>query len=123
MTLLANRLKRLRQECNLTQTTLGSLGFISVHGWIKLENGQRSPSEKLIENLLAWLVRDQHISKKAAGPLKLELLTLKYLGDPSRFVRDAIGAYARSTPWGQRLLEENTPPPTRKRADKKGAGK
>ena len=53
---LASRLRELRRAAGLSQEALGSQGFVSMLGWIKVENGQRKPSEKLIEALATFLV-------------------------------------------------------------------
>ncbi len=65
-----------------------------------MENGQRQASEKLIENLLKWLIGDKYIKANAANGLREELLTLKYLGSNSRFVRDMAKAHAQKLPNG-----------------------
>lgn len=101
---LANRLKTLRRELGLSQEAFGSQGFVSAPGWIKIENGQRMPSEKLLERLTKWLVEDKYVRAGAAGALKEELLTLKYLGSHSIFVRDLAKAHAQTLPGGAALL-------------------
>jgi transcriptional regulator with XRE-family HTH domain len=101
---LANRLKTLRQELGLSQHAFGSQGFVSAPGWIKIENGQRMPSEKLLEQLTKWLVEDKYLRAGAAAVLKEELVTLKYLGSPSSFVREMAKAHARTLPGGEALL-------------------
>ena len=82
------RVKKLRQELGLSQEDLGAQGFVSTPGWIKIENGQRQASEKLIGKMITWLVGGKYMRSGAAGTLKQELLTLKYLGSNSAFVRD-----------------------------------
>lgn len=96
----------LREEIGLSQATFGSLGFISAPGWIKLENGQRLASEKLVDNLIAWLVKEKHLRATAAKKFREELLTLKYLGSNSAFVRALAKNHAQSTPEGTALLAE-----------------
>ena len=83
---------------------MGSHGFASVPGWIKLENGQRSPSEKLIEKLVSWLVSEKHIRSSAVKELKEELLTLKYLGSRSTFLRELAQSHAKGLPRAAALL-------------------
>ena len=100
------RVKSLRQDLGLSQEALGSQGFVSTPGWIKIENGQRQASEKLIGRLVTWLVSDKYMRSNAANPLKEELLTLKYLGSNSAFVRELAKAHAKKTPAGAALLAE-----------------
>ena len=45
MKTIGKRLKELRNEINLSQEAMGGQGFISTPAYVKLENGQRSPSE------------------------------------------------------------------------------
>ena len=78
----------------LSQEALGAQGFVSTPGWIKIENGQRQASEKLIEKLLKWLVSDKHIKAGAATGLREELLSLKYMGSNSAFVREMARDHA-----------------------------
>ncbi len=89
------RVKNLRRELGLSQETFGTRGFVSTPGWIKIENGQRQASEKLIEALTRWLVADKHLRAGAAGTLKEELLTLKYVGSRSPFVREMAKGHAK----------------------------
>ena len=49
---------------------------------------QRQASEKLIDKLSKWLVEDKYMRAGASTTLKEELLTLKYLGSRSPFVRE-----------------------------------
>ena len=97
---LGDRLKNLRKELGLSQEALGAQGFISTPGWIKIENGQRQASEKLIDTLTKWLVGDKHMKATAANVLKEELLILKYLGNRSPFVRDMAKMRAKGLPSG-----------------------
>lgn len=85
---LGDRLKKLRKEIGLSQEAFGAQGFVSTPGWIKIENGQRQASEKLIDKLTRWLVSDKYMRSGAANTLKEELLILKYLGNRSPFVRE-----------------------------------
>ena len=100
------RVKKLRQELGLSQEALGAQGFVSTPGWIKIENGQRQASEKLIGRLISWLVGDKYMRSSNAGALKEELLTLKYLGSNSAFVRELAKARAKQSPAGTLLLAE-----------------
>lgn len=103
----ADRLKQIRVDAGLTQEAIGAAGFITAAGWIKLENDQREASERLIDNLVNWLVADKHIPAANREPLRAELLTLKYLGGSGKspFLRELAASHARNTPAGQRLLE------------------
>ena len=112
---LGERLKQLRRDAGLSQEALGAQGFVSAPGWIKLENGQRSPSENLITALVSWLVVDKHIHSTAAKALREELLLRKYLGATSKFVRDMAGAMARQTEWGKQILRDMQGPAPSKR--------
>ena len=105
---LGEKLKSIRRESGLSQEAVGAQGFVSAPGWIKLENGQRSPSEKLIERLVSWLVQDKHVRSTAAKGLKEELLTLKYLGSQSNFVRGLAQTHAKELPTGEALLAPST---------------
>ena len=97
---LGDRLKNLRKELGLSQEALGAQGFVSTPGWIKIENGQRQASEKLIDKLAKWLVTDKYMKAPAANQLKEELLILKYLGNRSPFVRELATARAKALPNG-----------------------
>ena len=103
---LGDRLQTLRRELDLSQEALGAQGFISTPGWIKIENGQRLPSEKLIEKLVKWLVSDKHIKANTSSALREELLTLKYMGSNSAFVREMAKAHAKKLPNGTAMLAE-----------------
>ncbi len=100
------RVKTLRQELGLSQDTVGTQGFVSTPGWIKIENGQRQASEKLIERFTKWLVESKHLRAGAASTLKTELLTLKYMGSNSRFVQEMAQAHAARLPGGALLAPE-----------------
>ena len=84
---LGQRLKSLRHDLGLSQEAVGAQGFVSTPGWIKIENGQRLPSDPLLTRLTRWLVHDSYMSQTAAERLREELLTLKYLLNRSDFVR------------------------------------
>ena len=96
---LGERLKNLRREIGLSQEAFGAQGLISAPGWIKIENGQRHASEKLIERIAKWAVNE----------LKEELLTLKYLGSRSPFVREMARTHAKKLPSSATLLAAEEP--------------
>ena len=98
------RVKSLRQDLGLSQGVFGTRGFISTPGWIKIENGQRQASEQLVERLTRWLVADKHLRSGAASTLKEELLTLKYLGSRSPFLREMAKAHAKTLSNSASLL-------------------
>lgn len=106
---LGEKLKALRRELGLSQEALGAQGFVSTPGWIKIENGQRQASEKLIDKLVRWLIDDKYMRAGAANTLKEELLTLKYLGNRSTFVRELAKTHARKLPSGGALLAAEEP--------------
>ena len=101
---LGEKLKLIRHECGLSQEAIGAQGFISTPGWIKLENCQRSPSEKLIEKFISWLVSDKYVRATAAKGLREDLLVLKYLGSNSKFLREMAHGHAKRMPNGEGLL-------------------
>ena len=103
------RVKTLRQELGLSQGAFGTRGFISTPGWIKIENGQRQASEKLVERLTRWLVEDKHLKSGAASTLREELLTLKYLGSRSPFVREMAKTHAKTLASSAALLASAKP--------------
>lgn len=92
---VGERLKQLRKEIGISQEAMGAQGFVSAPGWIKVENGQRCPSDELIHCVVAWLLRDSYITVGTAASLLEELLTLKYLASPSRFVWRLAFAHAK----------------------------
>ncbi len=110
---LGDRLKTLRRELGLSQEALGAQGFVSAPGWIKIENGQRQASEKLIEKLVKWLVGDKYMKAGAASTLREELLTLKYLGARSVFVREMAKKHAKTCPTPPRCSPPRNPARTR----------
>ena len=101
---LGEKLKTIRRDCGLSQEAIGAQGFVSTPGWIKLENAQRSPSEKLLDKLVTWLVTDKYIRASTSKTLREELLTLKYLGSNSKFVRELALGHAKRMPNGDALL-------------------
>ena len=106
---LGERLKSLRRELGLSQEALGAQGIVSAPGWIKIENGQRQASEKLIDKLCKWVVEEKYLRTGAATALREELLTLKWLGSKSPFMREMARNHARKLPKGEALLA-STPP-------------
>jgi transcriptional regulator with XRE-family HTH domain len=85
--LLNRRLRDLRLNLGISQEALGAQGFVSTPGWAKIENGSRQPSDALLEKLVVWLEKDRYVTKREGKPLLEELLTLKYMGHLSPFVR------------------------------------
>ena len=108
----------LRQKIGLSQEALGAQGFISTPGWIKIENGQRQASEKLIGDLTKWLVQSKHLRSGAASALKEELLTLKYTGSSSRFVQELAKAHAAHLPGQSFFVDEVVKDPKAKGIEK-----
>ena len=106
---LGDRLKALRRDLGLSQEALGAQGFVSTPGWIKIENGQRQASEKLIDKLARWLISDKYMKSGAANTLKEELLVLKYLGNRSPFVREMAQARAKLLPDGGKIVLAEEP--------------
>lgn len=90
---LGKRLKSMRSHLGLSQEAVGAQGFVSTPGWIKIENGQRLPSDPLISDLTRWLVSDGYLSSGLSERLREELLTLKYLSHSSEFVRALAKAH------------------------------
>ena len=117
---LGERLKTLRRELGLSQEALGAQGFVSTPGWIKIENGQRQASEKLLDKLTRWLVEDRYMRAGAASALREELLTLKYLGSRSLFVREMAKAHAKRLPDGGAVLLAAEEPGAYKEKPKRG---
>ena len=58
---IGSRVRDLRRAAGLSQETVGAQGFVSAPGWIKVENGQRSPSEKLLKSFAGLLVSEKVI--------------------------------------------------------------
>ena len=71
------RMKELRLAAKLSQEAIGSQGIISMPGWIKIENGQRNPSEKMLERFVALMVAEGVIHANQAAALLDELAALK----------------------------------------------
>ena len=124
---LGTRLKLLRKEIGISLEAMGAQGFVSAPGWIKLENGQRQPSDKLIHRLISWMLRDHYVNVHAAGELLEELLTLKYMASPSAFVRRLAYNHAKHLLAGTASLVSDEPAvyrpqPRRNRSDTKQSG-
>ncbi len=83
---LAGRLKALRQHAGISQEAVGAQGFVSAPGWIKVENGQRSPSEKMIVALVGWLVKEKAVRAGVKIALVAELTALKFSESRSPFL-------------------------------------
>ncbi len=83
---IASRLHDLRRHAGLSQEALGAQGFISTPGWIKVENGQRMPSEKLLAALVTFLVDEKVIRANQKDDLLTELCTLKYAAHRKPFL-------------------------------------
>lgn len=93
---LGQRLKSIRRELKLSQEAVGAQGFVSTPGWIKIENGQRQASDKLIEKFIAWLIREGYAQAQDASRLQDEFLSLKYARHASPFVREMARRHFRS---------------------------
>jgi transcriptional regulator with XRE-family HTH domain len=85
---IALRLHELRKLAGVSQEAMGAQGFVSAPGWIKMENGQRSPSEKLLTGFVAWLVEEKVIRPHQKAALLDELCALKYASHGNAFVRE-----------------------------------
>jgi transcriptional regulator with XRE-family HTH domain len=102
---LGERLKMLRVGIELSQEAIGAQGCVSTSGWIAIEAGKREASEKVIDRLIRWLVQNKHLTVAASSALREELLTLRYLGSRSAFVRGMALEHAKTLPNGASLLE------------------
>ena len=80
-------MKELRLAAKLTQEAIGAQGIISMPGWIKIENGQRNPSEKMLERFVALMVAEGVIHANQEAALLDELATLKFSHHRSDFLR------------------------------------
>jgi transcriptional regulator with XRE-family HTH domain len=85
---IALRLHELRKLAGVSQEAMGAQGFVSAPGWIKMENGQRSPSEKLLTAFVAWLVDEKVVRPNQKAALLDELCALKYYSSGNAFVRE-----------------------------------
>lgn len=129
---LTHRLKQLRTQAGLSQLQVGASGVVSIPGYIKIENGQRTASEKMLGKLAVFLhcpnppKRETAKAKEArlmvAGVLHQELLLLKLLNDKSHFTRKVAGVYAQSVGHGH-LIEEISDASGTKPRSKKGVVK
>ena len=59
--LLNKRLRDLRVALGLSQEAMGSHGFISTPGWVKIENATRHPSDALLYKLCDWLEKEGRV--------------------------------------------------------------
>lgn len=98
---LGQRLKTLRKRLMLSQEAVGAQGFVSTPGWIKIENNQRLPSDKLVTQFVKWLVQDKYLPGGDQERLREELLTLKYLNHRSEFVRALAKNHHETTDAGK----------------------
>jgi transcriptional regulator with XRE-family HTH domain len=85
---IALRLHELRKLAGVSQEAMGAQGFVSAPGWIKIENGQRSPSEKLLTAFVTWLVEEKVVRANQKMALLDELCALKYLCHGNAFLRE-----------------------------------
>ncbi len=92
------RMKELRLAAKLTQEAIGAQGIISMPGWIKIENGQRNPSEKMLEKFVALMVAEGVIHANQEAALLDELATLKYSHHRSDFLQRITRERLRTLP-------------------------
>ena len=85
---IARRLHELRKLAGVSQEAMGAQGFVSAPGWIKMENGQRSPSERLLTAFVAWLIEEKVVRLNQKAVLLDELCTLKYASHGNAFLRE-----------------------------------
>lgn len=85
---LRQRLKQVRLSLQISQEALGAQGIISTPGWVKLENGQRQPSDEFLHAFTQWLEKEKYLKHNEAEALLEELLLLKYLEHRSTYVRE-----------------------------------
>jgi transcriptional regulator with XRE-family HTH domain len=85
---IAHRLHELRKLAGVSQEAMGAQGFVSAPGWIKMENGQRSPSEKLLTAFVTWLVEEKVVRANHKVALLDELCALKYASHGNAFLRE-----------------------------------
>ena len=85
---IALRLHELRKLAGVSQEAMGAQGFVSAPGWIKMENGQRSPSEKLLTAFVTWLVEEKVVRPNQKVALLDELFALKYSNHGNAFLRE-----------------------------------
>ncbi len=85
---IALRLHELRKLAGVSQEAMGAQGFVSAPGWIKMENGQRSPSEKLLTAFVTWLIEEKVVRANQKAVLFDELCALKYSSHRNAFLRE-----------------------------------
>ena len=84
---IAAWLRELRRAAGLSQEAIGAQGFVSTPGWIKVENGQRMPSEKLLAALVTFLVGEKVVHANQKDALLNKLCALKYAAHRSPFLQ------------------------------------
>jgi transcriptional regulator with XRE-family HTH domain len=94
--LLNKRLRDLRVSLGLSQEAMGSKGFISTPGWVKIENATRHPSDELINKMCDWLEKEGHVDAAQKKALLEELLCLKYMDNLSPFVSRLASDYYKT---------------------------
>jgi transcriptional regulator with XRE-family HTH domain len=85
---IAGRLHELRKLAGVSQEAMGAQGFVSAPGWIKMENGQRSPSEEVLTAFVTWLTEEKVVRANKKAVLLDELCALKYSSHGSAFLRE-----------------------------------
>jgi transcriptional regulator with XRE-family HTH domain len=75
---LGRRLAELRRGMGLTQEAVAVLVPLSVPALIKIENGQRLPSDAALERLANALAKAGAVKASQRKALGIELLTRKY---------------------------------------------
>lgn len=95
---IGRRLHALRKVAGVSQEAIGAQGFVSAPGWIKVENGQRLPSEKLLAAFVGWLVQEKFIRAGAKAALVEELTALKYSTHRSPFLAGLARQHLASLP-------------------------
>ena len=93
---ISRQLYELRKAAGLSQEAIGSQGFVSTPGWIKIENGQRMPSERLLEALMTFLIGEKVIRANQKEALLDELCTLKYVAHRSPFLAQLAKAHLKT---------------------------
>ena len=95
---LGLKLKVLRRAAKLSQVAIGAQGFVSTPGWIKIENGQRQPSEELLKKFVAFMVAEKMIRAEQKQDLFNELCALKYVHHRSEFLRGMARDFQKGLP-------------------------
>jgi transcriptional regulator with XRE-family HTH domain len=75
---LGRKLAELRRSAGLTQEAAAALVPVSVPALIKIESGQRLPSDSALARLTAALAKAGAVKASQRKALELELLTRKY---------------------------------------------